>query len=219
MKFNINELKFDQNGLIPAIVQDVSSGEVLTLAYMNRESLEITVKEGQTCFYSRSRGQLWRKGESSGNTQKVSEITADCDSDALLIKVIPTGPACHTGQRNCFYQLVHQGQATTPFSAQTLYDLLAGRKRTPKEGSYTSYLFEKGEDKILKKVGEEAAEVIIAAKNKDHKELSCELSDLAYHLLVLMVAQGLTLGDLRSELARRHLAEKPGKEKSGGDSK
>ena len=204
---NIDDLKFDENGLIPAIVQDEGSGEVLTLAYMNRESLDITIREGFTCFYSRSRGQLWRKGESSGNVQKVVSISTDCDSDALLVKVRPAGPACHTGANTCFYNPVH-GEAGERFSIDGLYSMLAGRKQTPVEGSYTNYLFDKGVDKILKKVGEETAEVIIAAKNNDSNELTCELADLTYHALVLMVEQGLTPGDIRSELARRYQKKK-----------
>jgi len=203
MEINCEGLKFDERGLIPAIVQDEATGEVLTLAYMNRESLEITIKEEHTCFYSRSRGELWRKGESSGNTQQVVSISTDCDSDALLVKVRPAGPACHTGANTCFYQPVH-GKASERFSLEGLYALLQDRKQNPKDGSYTNYLFEKGVNKILKKVGEEAAEVIIAAKNNDHHELTCELADLTYHALVLMVEQGLDPGDVRKVLAGRY---------------
>ncbi|MCL2580299.1 MAG: bifunctional phosphoribosyl-AMP cyclohydrolase/phosphoribosyl-ATP diphosphatase HisIE [Oscillospiraceae bacterium] len=215
---NCDQIKFGADGLVPAIVQDESSGSVLTLAYMNRESLEITLKEGYTCFYSRSRNALWRKGESSGNVQKVVSITADCDLDALLVKVIPAGPACHTGAESCFYQSLFMTDQPGSFSLQSLYELLAGRKSEPKPGSYTSYLFEKGEDKILKKIGEEAAEVLIAAKNDDNRELTCELADLCYHALVLMVERGLPLGQVRDELAGRHLVDKKIKqEKMGGE--
>jgi len=211
---NESDLKFDERGLIPAIVQDEGTGEVLTLAYMSRESLGITIREGFTCFYSRSRGQLWRKGESSGNVQKVASISTDCDSDALLVKVRPAGPACHTGANTCFYQPLH-GEGQERFSLGTLHSLLAERRQNPQEGSYTTYLFDKGVDKILKKVGEETAEVIIAAKNNDSHELTCELADLTYHTLVLMAEQGLTPGDIRAELARRY-AKKTGQEKRGG---
>ena len=208
---NIDQLKFDERGLIPAIVQDEGSGKILMLAYMNRESLEITMQEGLTCFYSRSRKELWRKGESSGNTQKVVSIAADCDRDTLLVKVRPAGPACHTGQESCFHQpLFGEGQPER-FSLGTLSALLAQRKQTPQEGSYTTYLFDKGVDKILKKVGEETAEVIIAAKNNDNHELTCEIADLTYHLLVLMTEQGLSPEDIRGELARRY------QQKRGGD--
>jgi len=212
---NISDIKFNKRGLVPAIVQDEATGEVLTLAYMNHESLEITIREGFTCFYSRSREQLWRKGESSGNTQEVVSISTDCDSDALLVKVRPAGPACHTGANTCFYQPLHgsdfacgtgplHGQGQEHFSLEGLYALLQDRKQNPKDGSYTNYLFEKGVNKILKKVGEEAAEVIIAAKNNDHHELTCELADLTYHALVLMVEQGLDPGDVRKVLAGRY---------------
>ena len=198
---DIDKLKFDggPGGLIPAIVQDNGTGRVLTLAYMNRESLEITEREGRTCFYSRSRRELWRKGETSGNVQRVVSIDADCDGDALLIKVERDGPACHTGADSCF-----DAAGGQEFSFGALYRLIEGRKNAPKEGSYTSYLFGKGIDKILKKVGEESAEVIIAAKNKDANELTCELADLCYHALTLMVSEGLTIGQIKEELARRH---------------
>ena len=209
---NADNLKFDERGLIPAIVQDEDTGEVLTLAYMNRESLGITISEGFTCFYSRSRGQLWRKGESSGNVQKVVSISADCDSDALLLKVRPAGPACHTGTNTCFYQPLY-GETHERFSLDGLHSLLTERKRKPKEGSYTTYLFEKGLDKILKKVGEEAAEVIIAAKNGDNHELTNELADLTYHVLVLMAEQGMSPENIRAELARRYRQKKGGSER------
>ena len=202
------EPRFDERGLIPAIVQDEDTSQVLTLAYMNRESLDITKREGLTCFYSRSREELWRKGESSGNTQKVVSISVDCDGDALLIKARPSGPACHTGEQSCFHQKIHTTDESAAFSLEALYGLITGRKGEPKEGSYTSYLFEQGEDKILKKVGEESAEVIIAAKNDDNQELSCELADLAYHALVLMAHKGLTLREIRAELSKRHMVDK-----------
>ena len=218
MSVNLSELKLDDSGLIAAIVQDEDSSEVLTLAYMNRESLDITIREGFTCFYSRSRKTLWRKGESSGNRQKVVSISTDCDADALLIKVRPSGPACHTGQRSCFYQKLHQTQEPSAFSLDALYEMLAARKQSPKEGSYTSYLFEKGADKILKKVGEECTEVIVAAKNNDREELTYELADLAYHMLVLMAERELTPRDIRAELASRHVVDKKAKqEKMGGN--
>lgn len=195
-------VKFDANGLIPAIVQDFYTGEVLTLAYMNAESLDISVKEQYTCFYSRERKTLWRKGETSGNKQKIMSITADCDSDALLVKVVKDGPACHTNRESCFHNPVYTSE-TPEFSADGLYKLIQGRKAEPVEGAYTSYLFEKGIDKILKKVGEETAEVIIAAKNPDKSELIYELSDLTYHALVLMVERGVGLNEIKDELARR----------------
>lgn len=202
MKMNVNELKFDDKGLIPAIVVDAWSKKVLTLAYMNRESLDITLKEGRTCFFSRSRQELWRKGETSGNVQHVRSITADCDGDALVVEVEKEGPACHTGSESCFFNPLTDGKT---FSVDGLYDLLAGRKAEPQEGSYTSYLFDKGLDKILKKVGEESTEVIIAGKAEDKAETVYELADLAYHLLVLMVEAGITVDDVRKELASRHV--------------
>lgn len=200
------DLKFDERGLIPAIVQDRWSKEVLTLAYMNRESLEISIREGRTCFYSRSRQALWRKGESSGNVQRIASIRADCDGDALLVEVDRDGPACHTGSDSCFFNPVHEVEP--PFSLNALYQLIEGRKNTPKPGSYTNYLFEKGVDKILKKVGEESAEVLIAAKGGDRAETVFEISDLAYHLLVLMVEMGIKPKDILSQLASRHVLDK-----------
>lgn len=197
------DIKFDSNGLVPAIVQDFYSGEVLTLAYMNSESLAISLEEKYTCFYSRERQTLWRKGETSGNRQRIVSITADCDSDALLVKVIKDGPACHTNQESCFHNPVYTDMETPEFSANKLYQLIEGRKAEPVEGAYTSYLFKKGIDKILKKVGEETAEVIIAAKNPDKSELVYELSDLAYHAMVLMVERGVELYEITDELARR----------------
>ena len=201
-----DELKFDENGLIPAIVQDKWSKEVLTLAYMNRESLEISICEGRTCFYSRSRKTLWRKGEVSGNVQHIASIRADCDGDALVVEVDRDGPACHTGSDSCFFNPVHE--AEPPFSLDSLFKLIDGRKRAPQPGSYTSYLFDKGADKILKKVGEECAEVLIAAKGGDRTETVFEISDLTYHLMVLMVEMGITPKDILSQLASRHVVDK-----------
>ena len=196
---DINTLKFDESGLIPAIVQDSRTGEVLMLAYMNRESLEISMREGKTCFYSRSRRELWRKGATSGNTQEITAITADCDRDTLLVEVIPAGPACHTGERTCF--------GPGRFSLDALYSLIEKRKAQRPEGSYTTYLFDKGVDKILKKVGEENAEVIIAAKNDDGAELVYEISDLVYHTLVLMAQKGITPEQVLRELESRHTGD------------
>ncbi|MEE0773007.1 MAG: bifunctional phosphoribosyl-AMP cyclohydrolase/phosphoribosyl-ATP diphosphatase HisIE [Anaerovoracaceae bacterium] len=204
---DMERLKFDEKGLIPAIVQDYYSKEVLTVAYMNRESLEITMKEGTTCFYSRSRQQLWRKGETSGNTQKVVSIKSDCDHDALVIEVIKKGPACHTGAESCFFNLEYVGEGRTPFSYNALYDMIKGRKTSPKEGSYTTYLFDKGMDKILKKVGEESTEVIIAGAKNDKEETIYEIADLAYHIMVMMVEQGIRMEDITAELSRRHVID------------
>jgi len=201
------DLKFDEKGLIPAIVQDYDSKQVLTVAYMNREALDITMQEGRTCFWSRSRQELWRKGETSGNTQKVVSITADCDGDALVIQVIKNGPACHTGAESCFFNPVYTGEGQAPFSYQDLYHLLKGRKASPKEGSYTSYLFDKGMDKILKKVGEESTEVIIAGAKGNKEEAVYEVADLAYHVMVMMVEQGIELKDITAELAKRHVID------------
>ncbi|MBQ9106605.1 MAG: bifunctional phosphoribosyl-AMP cyclohydrolase/phosphoribosyl-ATP diphosphatase HisIE [Clostridia bacterium] len=203
---NIDQLKFDQNGLIPAIVQDFYTGDVLTLAYMNRESLEITLEKGLTCFYSRSRQQLWLKGETSGNYQHVVSVTADCDRDALCVKVIKDGPACHTGTDSCFTAPLFIKEDAVSFSADELYSLLEGRKRDLPEGSYTTYLFQKGLDKILKKIGEESTEVIIGAKNSK-EETVYEIADLAYHVMVLMVEQGISLDDIRKELGSRHVVD------------
>ncbi len=208
MNVNLDNLRFDANGLIPAIVQDYYSRQVLTLAYMNRESLEITLQEGRTCFYSRSRRELWRKGETSGNVQRVVAITADCDGDSLVVEVIRTGPACHTGAESCFYETVYRSEETPPFCYEELYRMLERRKKEPKEGSYTTYLFEKGKDKILKKVGEEATEVIIGAAKNDRAETLYEIADLAYHVMVLMVEEGIPLQELTRELAGRHVVDK-----------
>lgn len=204
----IDALKFDDRGLIPAVVVDSSTKEVLTLAYMNRESLEITMREGRTCFWSRSRQELWRKGETSGNVQELVEITADCDRDALVVTVKKAGPACHLGNESCFVDKVFAGEPAESFSLHSLYALIAGRKNAPKDGSYTSYLFEKGLDKILKKIGEESTEVIIAAKGGDRDETVYELADLVYHAMVLMVELDIGNADILRELASRHVVDK-----------
>ena len=201
------ELKFDEKGLIPAIVQDHYTKEVLTLAYMNRESLAITIDERRTCFWSRSRQELWRKGDTSGNVQHVVSITADCDGDALVVEVVKDGPACHTGSESCFFNQLYLSPELKQFSYEGLYRLIEGRKTSPKEGSYTTYLFEKGLDKILKKVGEECTEVIIGAMKDSKAETIYEISDLCYHVLVLMVASGITLKDIHDELASRHVID------------
>lgn len=203
----IDELKFDKNGLIPAIVVDSVTKEVLTLAYMNRESLAITMERGLTCFYSRSRKELWLKGETSGNYQHVVSITADCDRDALTVVVEPEGPACHLGTKSCFNDKVYESEELHEFSLEMLVKLIEGRKTEKKEGSYTTYLFEKGLDKILKKVGEESTEVIIAAKDKDKKETIYEIADLTYHVLVLMIEAGISIEDIHRELASRHVID------------
>ena len=204
----IEELKFDEKGLIPAVVVDAVTKEVLTVAYMNAESLKITMDEGRTCFYSRSRGELWRKGETSGNYQKVVSITVDCDKDALTVVVEKAGPACHTGAESCFFQPVYHSEELKDFSLSALMQLIEGRKTDKKEGSYTTYLFEKGIDKILKKVGEECTEVIIAGKAGDKKETVYEVADLCYHVLVMMVEMGISLEDIHKELASRHVIDK-----------
>lgn len=204
---NIDELKFDEKGLIPAIVVDAQSKKVLTLAYMNRESLNISMEEGRTCFWSRSRRELWRKGETSGNVQHIVDITADCDRDALVVRVNKDGPACHLGTDSCFNDRVFAGKAAEPFSVEGLYALLEGRKRDLPEGSYTTYLFQKGIDKILKKVGEECTEVIIAGKAGDQRETVYEIGDLMYHVMVLMVEMGISVDDVLTELASRHVID------------
>ncbi|MEL4107069.1 bifunctional phosphoribosyl-AMP cyclohydrolase/phosphoribosyl-ATP diphosphatase HisIE [Oscillospiraceae bacterium WX1] len=205
---DIDALKFDEKGLIPAVVLDEETKKVLTVAYMNRESLEISMREGRTCFWSRSRQALWRKGETSGNVQHIVRIQADCDRDALTVTVRKDGPACHTGADSCFNDDVYIGESSPSFSLDDLMALLIGRKRERKEGSYTSYLFEKGIDKILKKIGEESTEVIIAGKAGDNKETVYEIADLTYHVLVLMIEMGITLDDIKSELAARHIVDK-----------
>lgn len=203
----IEELKFDNNGLIPAIVVDAVSKEVLTLAYMNEESLKITLEKGLTCFYSRSRKCLWLKGETSGNYQRVVSITADCDKDALVIKVEKDGPACHTGAESCFFNPLYISEELHEFSLRGLYALLMERKEKMPQGSYTTYLFEKGLDKILKKIGEETTEVIIAGKAQDKKETVYEIADLAYHVMVLMAQNGITVDEVQKELASRHIID------------
>ena len=203
---NVNELKFDEKGLIPAVVVDATTKKVLTVAYMNKESLEISMKEGTTCFWSRSRQELWRKGETSGNKQHIVSITADCDKDALTVLVNKDGPACHLGTDSCFNNLVYEGEGE-PFSLEALMKVIEGRKIEKKEGSYTTYLFEKGIDKILKKVGEECTEVIIAGKANDKAETIYEISDLVYHVMVLMIEMGISLDDIKNELASRHVID------------
>ena len=204
---SIDELKFDERGLIPAIVTDARTGQVLTLAWMNRESLGISMEKELTCFWSRSRQELWLKGETSGNYQHIVSITADCDRDALVVAVEKDGPACHTGTESCFTAPVWQSDTRQEFHLRDLYALLEGRKRDKPEGSYTTYLFDKGLDKILKKVGEESTEVIIAAKAEDRKETVYELADLMYHAMVLMVEMGIPLEEVRQELASRHVID------------
>ena len=205
---NIDELKFDEKGLIPAIVVDAVTKQVLTLAYMNRESLKISMEKGLTCFFSRSRQELWLKGETSGNYQHIVSITADCDRDALVVMVEKDGPACHMGTDSCFTNPVWESEDRHEFSYEGRMELIRGRKTEKKEGSYTTYLFEKGLDKICKKVGEESTEVIIAAQHNDRKETVYEIADLAYHVMVLMIQQGIDLEDIFKELASRHVIDK-----------
>ena len=204
---DLGQLKFDEKGLIPAVVQDFYTKEVLTVAYMTRESLDITMRDGKTCFWSRSRGELWRKGETSGNYQRVVSIKADCDYDALVVEVIKDGPACHTGAESCFFNANFEDASVAQFSLEALYDLLVGRNKQRPEGSYTTYLFEKGREKILKKVGEECTEVVIGAMKDSREETIYEISDLCYHVLVLMVSCGITISDIRAELASRHVID------------
>lgn len=215
---NLEELKFDENGLIPAVVQDARTHRVLTLAYMNRESLAVTLREGRTCFYSRSRRTLWRKGETSGNVQRVVRVTADCDGDALLVEVEPAGPACHTGEESCFFRPLEGapdgGAAQARFSLDGLYELLLGRKAERPAGSYTTYLFDKGREKILKKVGEECTEVIIGAMKDSREETVFEVADLTYHVLVLLAEMGVTPDEVRAELARRHVVDRKVKQET-----
>lgn len=210
---DINKLKFDEKGLIPAVVIDAETKKLLTLAYMSKESLEISMEKGLTCFYSRSRQQLWLKGETSGNYQHIVSITADCDGDALEVLVLKDGPACHTGSESCFNDKVYvneenRAELESKFSYAGLMKLIEGRKIEKKEGSYTTYLFEKGIDKILKKVGEECTEVIIAGKANDKKETIYEISDLVYHVMVMMIEMGISLDDIHDELASRHVIDK-----------
>lgn len=205
---DVKELKFDDKGLIPAIVVDADSGKVLTLAYMNEESLKISIEKQLTCFFSRSRQELWLKGETSGNYQHIVSITADCDKDALVVAVKKDGPACHTGEESCFHNPVWESEEISAFSLQSLMELIKGRKTEKKEGSYTTYLFEKGIDKILKKVGEECTEVIIAGKADDKRETIYEIADLTYHVMVMMIEMGISLDDIHAELASRHVIDK-----------
>jgi phosphoribosyl-ATP pyrophosphohydrolase/phosphoribosyl-AMP cyclohydrolase len=204
---NLENLKFDEKGLIPAIVVDAVTKKVLTLAYMSKESLAISMEKELTCFYSRSRQELWLKGETSGNYQHIVSITADCDGDALVVMVEPEGPACHLGTDSCFENPIFQSENRQEFSYQGLMELIRGRKESQKEGSYTTYLFQKGLDKILKKVGEECTEVIIAAKDHDRAETIYEIADLAYHVMVLMIEAGISLEDIHKELASRHVID------------
>ena len=214
---NIDKLKFDDRGLIPAIVIDYYTKEVLTLAYMNKESLEISLNEGKTCFYSRSRKELWRKGDTSKNYQHIQSIKSDCDNDALIVEVIKEGPACHTGAESCFMNEIYEKENYKDFSVYKLYELIKGRKINMTEGSYTTYLFNSGIDKILKKIGEESSEVIIGAKNDSKEEIIYELADLFYHSLVLMVEKNITLNDIKDELAKRSIVDKKVKQASMGN--
>lgn len=201
------ELKFDANGLIPVVVQDAATKEVLTVAYMNKESFELTIKDKLMTYYSRSRQELWRKGETSGNYQHLVSLKADCDQDALVALVQKDGPACHTGAESCFYETIVEGEESKVFSLQQLYDLIKTRKDTPQEGSYTSYLFEKGKEKILKKIGEESTEVVIGSMKEDTEETIYEIADLAYHLLVLMNEMDISVDQVADELAKRHVVD------------
>jgi len=205
--FDINELKFDEKGLIPAVVVDATTKKVLTVAYMNKESLAISMEKGLTCFWSRSRNELWLKGETSGNYQHIVSITADCDRDALTVLVEKDGPACHKGTDSCFNEVIYESEDRHEFSLEGLMEMLKGRKEEPKDGSYTSYLFQKGIDKILKKVGEESTEVIIAGKANDKAETIYEIADLTYHVMVLMLEMGISLEDIHKELASRHVID------------
>ena len=219
LELDVGALRFDERGLIPAVVQDLRSRKVLTLAYMNRESLEITLREGRTCFYSRSRGTLWRKGETSGNVQRVASVRPDCDGDALLVEVVKDGPACHRGTDSCFDGAEAEGTGAEKeggprLTIDDLYRLLQDRNERRPEGSYTTYLFEKGLEKILKKCGEEATEVVIAAMKGAREETIYELADLCYHALVLMVQCGVTLDEVRGELASRHVVDRKVKQET-----
>ena len=206
--FDVTGLKYDDRGLIPAVVIDTETRRVLMVAYMNEESLRLSMEKGLTCFYSRSRRQLWTKGETSGNFQHIVSITADCDRDTLLVEVRKDGPACHLGTESCFSDVIFEGDEPAAFQYQDLMDMLRGRKENPKEGSYTTYLFEKGLDKILKKVGEETTEVIIAAKDRDRANTIYEIGDLMYHVMVLMLEAGISLDDIKREMASRHVIDK-----------
>ena len=203
----IDQLKFDEKGLIPAVIVEAGTHRLLMVAYMNRESLKISMETGKTCFWSRSRQELWTKGETSGNYQHIVSITADCDLDTLKVVVEKDGPACHTGAETCFFNPVYQSEEKSDFTLDALMELIRGRKTNPQEGSYTTYLFRKGLDKILKKIGEESTAVIIAAKENDPKETIYEISDLVYHVMVMMIQQGISLEDIRRELASRHVID------------
>lgn len=203
----IDQLKFDEKGLIPAVIVEAGTHRLLMVAYMNRESLKLSMETGKTCFWSRSRQELWTKGETSGNYQHIVSITADCDLDTLKVVVEKDGPACHTGAETCFFNPVYQSEEKSDFTLDALMELIRGRKMNPQEGSYTTYLFQKGLDKILKKIGEESTEVIIAAKDNDPKETIYEISDLVYHVMVMMIQQGISLEDIRRELASRHVID------------
>lgn len=203
----IDQLKFDEKGLIPAVIVEAGTHRLLMVAYMNRESLKISMETGKTCFWSRSRQELWTKGETSGNYQHIVSITADCDMDTLKVVVEKDGPACHTGAETCFFNPVYQSEEKSDFTLDALMELIRGRKTNPQEGSYTTYLFQKGLDKILKKIGEESTEVIIAVKDNDPKEIIYEISDLVYHVMVMMIQQGISLEDIRRELASRHVID------------
>ena len=205
---DISTLKFDEKGLIPAVVVDTESKKVLTVAYMNEESLRISMEKGLTCFFSRSRQKLWLKGETSGNVQHIVSITADCDRDALVVEVRKEGPACHLGTDSCFNEVIFEGEEPPAFQYQDLMEMLVGRKLNPKEGSYTTYLFSKGVDKMLKKVGEETTEVIISAKDGDKANTIYEIGDLMYHVMVLMIEMGISLDDIKKEMASRHVIDK-----------
>ena len=203
----IDQLKFDEKGLIPAVIVEAGTHRLLMVAYMNWESLKISMETGKTCFWSRSRQELWTKGETSGNYQHIVSITADCDLDTLKVVVEKDGPACHTVAETCFFNPVYQSEEKSDFTMDALMELIRGRKTNPQEGSYTTYLFQKGLDKILKKIGEESTEVIIAAKDNDPKETIYEISDLVYHVMVMMIQQGISLEDIRRELASRHVID------------
>jgi phosphoribosyl-ATP pyrophosphohydrolase/phosphoribosyl-AMP cyclohydrolase len=212
---SVDDLKFDGSGLIPVVVQDFNTGEVLTLAYMNRESLLITISERRACFWSRSRRELWRKGETSGNIQYPVAIRADCDRDALVMEVLRDGPACHTGAESCFFdELFRDAGKGEAFDLNSLCGIIQNRKKSPQPGSYTSYLFEKGLEKILKKIGEESSEVVIAAMKGDRRETIFEISDLCYHLLVLMAQAGISTDDIMRELASRQVVDKKVKQET-----
>lgn len=223
-RLEIEKIKFDEKGLVPAIVQDFYTKEILTLAYMNKESLEISISEGRTCFWSRSRQELWRKGETSGNTQRIVSIHSDCDRDALIVEVIKNGPACHLGTDSCFTNEIYFGKDSIygeesktineKIGIDELYNLLIERDLKRPKDSYTTYLFEKGKEKILKKIGEEATEVVIGAMKDDNKETIYEISDLCYHTLVLMVSMGITVEDIKNELSSRHIIDKKNKQET-----